>query len=345
MNIIRRLMRPEQVRELVLVFLIILLVLFFGSMIPDYYDGRTFIRVSTSVAIIAVVAMGETLVILTRNLDISVGSIVGFTAYFVGMQLVRHNDLSPALAILLSIGLGAGMGLLNGLLVSYGRVASILVTLGTLAIYRGILVQYSESKTVTAYSLPEWVVNLSSRNLFSIGGLDFRLLVGIALLVLVVFHLVLTYLPFGRRLYAIGCNPEAARIAGFPSQRIVLIAYVLCGSLAGLAGFMYLARFSNITVVAASGMEMSALAAVVVGGVSMFGGSGTLIGAFLGATLIGLLEQSLIRWLVISEFWRRAVLGFLILLAVTSDAAIMNRVRNLWTRGDARQAPTKSDNP
>jgi len=339
MSALRRYFRPEQVRELVLVVLIVALALFFGTQIQDYYTGRTFLRISTSIAIIATVAVGETLVVLTRNLDISVGSMVGFTAYFVGTQLMRHNDIAPLVAVLMAIGIGAAMGLLNGISVAYGKVPSILVTLGTLAIYRTILVEYSGAKTVVANLLPQWVLDLSSMNVFSIGELDFRLLVGLALAVVVLFQLILTYLPYGRHLYAIGSNPDAARVAGFPSQRIVLVAFVLCGALCGLAGFMFLARFSNITVVAAQGMEMEVLAAVVVGGVSIFGGSGTMIGALLGAAMIGLIDQSLIRWLVISEFWRRALLGLLILLAVEGDAVIINRLRSLWVRSELQMAP------
>jgi rhamnose transport system permease protein len=159
-------------------------------------------------------------------------------------------------------------------------------------------------------------------------------MVGVMLVVVVLFQLMLSYLPYGRRLYAIGSNPEAARIAGFPSQRIVFLAFVLCGALAGLAGFMFLARFGNITVVAGLGLELASVAAVVVGGVNIFGGSGTVIGALLGAILIDLLENSLIRWLEISEFWRDALLGMLILLAVAADAVIMNRLRDLWARSE-----------
>jgi rhamnose transport system permease protein len=135
-------------------------------------------------------------------------------------------------------------------------------------------------------------------------------------------------------LYAIGSNPEAARTAGFPAQRIVFTAFVVCGALAGLAGFMFLARFGNITVVAGLGLELSSVAAVVVGGVNIFGGSGTAIGALLGAILIDLIDNSLIRWAEISQFWRDALLGLLILLAVATDAVIMNRLRNLWARGE-----------
>jgi len=339
METIKRYLRPEQIRELSLVFLIIVTLIFFGTQIEGYFSGRTFNRITTTVAIIAVVAVGETLVILTRNYDLSVGSIVGFTAYFVGTQLANNNEIAPLAAVLLAVGVGAIMGLINGVLVSYGRVPSIIVTLGTLAIYRALLVNYSGAKTVTTDSLPQWLLDLPSANLFKIGGLDFRLMVGVALALVVIFQLVITYLPFGRRLYAIGSNPEAARTAGFPTQRIVMTAYVLCGMLSGLAGFMFLARFGNITVVAAQGMELSAIAAVVVGGVNVFGGSGTMIGALLGALMINTLEQSLIRWLQISEFWRDALLGLLILLAVATDAVIINRLRNLWARSGLQARP------
>ena len=329
---VRRYLRPEQLRELSLVFLLIVTVLFFSTQIDGFFSGRTFGRISTTVAIIAVVAIGETLVILTRNIDLSVGSIVGFTAYFVGTQLVNHNSMPPLAAIALAVCVGGTMGLINGVVVSYGRVPSIIVTLGTLAIYRTLLVNYSNAKTVLTRDLPEWLLDLPRANLFKVGELDFRLMVGVALALVVVFQLIVTYLPFGRRLYAIGSNPEAARMAGFPMQRIILTAYVVCGMLSGFAGFMFLARFGNITVVAGQGMELSAIAAVVVGGVNIFGGSGTMIGALLGALMINTLEQSLIRWLQISEFWRDALLGLLILMAVATDAVIIDRLRKFWAR-------------
>jgi rhamnose transport system permease protein len=329
---ILRAIQPEQLREITLAALIVVVVLFFSSQIQGYFSGRTFNRVTASVAIIAVVAVGQTLVVLTRNIDLSVGSIVGFSAYFVGTQLANDNMLSPVFAIALAIGLGALMGAINGALVAYGRVPAIIVTLGTLAIYRTILVDMSGAKTVVVDALPQWLKELPRTNVIQIGELDIRLMFGLAVFVVVAFQLVLVYLRFGRRLYAIGSNPEAARNAGLPTQRIVFSAFVLCGALAGLAGFMFLARFGTITVVAGQGMELQSVAAVVVGGVNIFGGSGSMIGAFLGATLIDLLEQSLIRWLRVSEFWRDALLGLLILLAVASDAVILNRLRRIWAQ-------------
>jgi rhamnose transport system permease protein len=334
MNALMRRFRPQQIRELVLVLLIFLAIFAFGTQIENYYNARFFNRISTSVAIIAVIAVGQTLVVLTRNIDLSVGSVVGFTAYFVGQQLTRNNDIAPLAAVLMAIGVGAALGAFNGVLVAYGRVPAIIVTLGTLAIYRTILVEYSDAQTVLTADLPGWILDLPRANIMSFGDLDLRVMVGVMLAVVVLFQLMLTYLPYGRRLYAIGSNPEAARIAGFPSQRIVFIAFVLCGALSGLAGFMFLARFGNITVVAGLGLELASVAAVVVGGVNIFGGSGTVIGTLLGAILIDLLENSLIRWLEISEFWRDALLGMLILLAVATDAVIMNRLRTLWARSE-----------
>jgi rhamnose transport system permease protein len=335
MNWLRRHVRPEQVRELSLLLLIIVAVIFFGSLIDSYYTSRTFNRIASSVAIITIVAVGQTLVVLTRNIDLSVGSIVGCSAYFVGTLLGNHNELSPFLAILIAVGLGAGMGVVNGILVAWGRVPSIIVTLGTLAIYRGMLVDLSGAKTVTTDSLPAWLVDLPRLTLITIGDLDLRALFLLALAIVIVFQLGTSFLTFGRRFYAIGSNPDAAVLIGLPIKRLVFIAFVLSGALAGLAGFVTLARFGNITVEAGRGLELQVVAAVVVGGVNIFGGSGTVVGAMLGAIMIGTLEQSLFR-LQISEFWRDAILGLLILLAVASDAIILQRLRALWGRADLK---------
>jgi rhamnose transport system permease protein len=329
---IRHYIRPEQIREFSLAIIIILAVLFFGTQIEGYYSARTFNRIATSVAVITVMAVGQTLVVLTRNIDLSVGSIVGLTAYYTGQQLSLQQDMSPLAAVGIAVIFGALLGGINGAIVAYARVPAIIVTLGTLAIYRGVLVEYAQAKTITTQMMPRWLLDVPRLNVFSVGELEIRAMVGLALVVMIVFQLCLTYLSFGRRLYAIGSNPEAARTVGLPSRRIVLTAYVLCGALAGLAGFMFLVRFGTITVAAGSGLELQAVAAVVVGGVNIFGGSGTMLGALLGAVVIGTLEQSLLRMPQLSEFVRDALLGLFILLAVASDAVILKQLRNLWAR-------------
>jgi rhamnose transport system permease protein len=335
MNWLRRHVRPEQIRELSLLLLIAIAVLIFGSLIDGYYTFRTFNRIASSVAIITVVAVGQTLVVLTRNIDLSVGSIVGFTAYFVGTLIAAHNGINPVLAAAIAIAIGAALGAVNGVLVAWGEVPAVVLTLGTLAIYRGVLVDLSGARTVTTDSLPQWLVNLPLLNVAPIGQLDIRAPFVFALFIVVVFQLGAAYLNFARRLYAIGSNPEAAQLIGLPMKSLVFLAFVVCGALSGLGGFMMLARFGNITVEAGRGLELSVVAAVVVGGVNIFGGSGTIIGAMLGAVLIGTLEQSLFR-LGISQFWLDAALGLLILLAVASDAVLLKRLRAFWARSELK---------
>jgi rhamnose transport system permease protein len=332
---LQRNVRPEQVREFSLLLLIVALVIFFGSMIDGYYTSRTFNRIAASVAIIIIVAVGQSLVVLTRNIDLSVGSIVGFTAFFVGTFIANNNDMNPFVAILIAIAMGGAMGAVNGVLVAWGRIPSIIVTLGTLAIYRGSLVDLSGATTVRTDSLPQWLIDLPRLNAFSIGEFEVRILFALAVVIVILFQLITSYTRFGRRLYAIGSNPDAAELIGLPVKRLIFITFVISGALAGLAGFVTLARFGNITVEAARGLELQVVAAVVVGGVNIFGGSGTVFGAMLGAILIGVIEQSLFRF-GINEFWRDAVLGLLILLAVASDAIILQRLRAFWARSDMK---------
>jgi rhamnose transport system permease protein len=149
---------------------------------------------------------------------------------------------------------------------------------------------------------------------------------------LVVFQLLISFTRFGRLLYAVGSNREAAEVGGLPTQRIILSTFIMSGAIAGFGGFMFLVRYGDLTPAAAQGMELQVIAAAVVGGVSTNGGSGTMIGALLGAMMINLLQQSLLRWLVISNFWVGALLGLLILVSVTIDAVIINRLRAIWAR-------------
>lgn len=332
MEQLKRYVRPEQLRELSLVVLIGLILLFFSSQIEGYFSPRIFNRVTSDVAIIAVVALGETLVLLTRNYDLSVGSVVGLTAFFVGKQLTAYPELDPTAAMSLAVAAGAFLGLINGLLVAYARIPSIIVTLGTLAIYRATLVAYPGNKMVLINDLPQWITDLGQMQLFSVGEFNIRPVVAGALVLFIIFQLVTLYTRFGRRLYAIGSNPEAARVGGLPSERIVLSAFILCGAIAGLAGFLYLVRFGNLNTAAAQGIELDAIAAAVVGGISTNGGKGTVMGTLLGALMINLLQQSLLRWLVISNFWVEALLGLLILIAVLIDSVIITRLSELWSK-------------
>jgi rhamnose transport system permease protein len=331
-------LRPERLRELSLLVVLAVAVLVFSLLIDNYLGGSFFNRVTTSVAITAILAAGQTIVILTRNIDLSVGSIVGVTAYVTGEYLHSHPDLAPVLAVGYAVAIGAGLGLLNGALVAYARVPSIIVTLGTLAIFRTWLINHSDSRTITSDGLPRWVLDLPNSTVVSFGEWDLRTVVVGAVGLIVVLQLMLGGLKWGRWVYAVGSNPDAARQAALPVERVILGAFVASGALAGLAGFLFLSRFGTITVNAGNGLELQAVAAAVVGGVNIFGGSGTLIGSLLGALLINLLDLSLLRVPGLSEFWRDAVLGALILGAVAVDFLLGKRIGRITSRARGRPA-------
>lgn len=323
---------PTTLRLTALLVVLGLVLAFFASQVDNYFTPRLFNRISSSVAIMALIACAQTLVILTRNIDLSIGSVVGFTAFATGSLVSTHPDIQPLLLAGYAMAVGAGFGVVNGLLVAYARVPSIIVTLATMAIFRSALVEYSDAKSITTDALPTWLTEFPNTPLFQIGAVEFRAAFVVAVVVVMIVHVALTRLRPARRLYAVGSNPEAAELAGINLRATVFVAFVLAGALAGLGGFMFLARFGNITVVAGLGFELKSVAAAVVGGVNIFGGSGSVIGALLGAVLVDTIDTSLVRWELVSEFWREAVLGALILTAVAVDQIIGRRLMALRQR-------------
>ena len=324
---------PQTLRLVALGLALLATILFFATQIEGYLSPRMFNRISTSAAVVLPIAVGQAIVIMTRNIDLSVGSIMGVVAYITGQTLSAMPDLHPVLTVLLCMAIGAGFGALNGLLIAFGRVPSIIVTLGTLALFRSFLVEWSDAKTITTASLPQWLVDLPSANAFSIGDLDIRVTVVLALAAVLVTGFALTFYRPARRFYAVGSNPDAAVMAGINANRVVFTAFVLAGAFAGLSGFLFLAKFGNITVVAGLGYELKSIAAVVVGGVSIMGGSGSMIGVLMGALLVDTIDNSLTRWAVVSEFWRDALLGGLIMAAVTLDTLASRQLARLRKGG------------
>lgn len=338
MRVRRRRLRPERLKELTLVGLIVLSLFLFNFLIDNYLQGRFFNRIAISVAITALLAAGEAVVIIARQVDLSVGSIVGVSAFVTGDILSANQGMPPVVAVAIATAIGAVLGLFNGVLIAYAKVPAIVVTLGTLAIYRAVLTEFAGGKTIVTADLPDWVVNLPRNTIASWGDFDLRLMFLIALLVALALQLVLARMRAGRILYAVGSNPDAARQAGLPQARTTLLAFVVCGALAGLAGFMFLGQFGTVNVTAGATFELAAIAAAVVGGVSIQGGSGTVIGAFLGAILIEILDLSLVRVPQVSEFWRDAVLGVLILGAIILDVGVAKRFRRRGPKATERGA-------
>lgn len=308
---------PQTLRLIALGLALLAVVLFFSTQIDSYLSARMFNRISTSAAVVLPIAVGQAIVVITRNIDLSIGSIMGVVAYMVGEAMAIWPGMHPVLVVALAMGLGAVAGAINGVLVAWGRVPSIIVTLGTLALFRTFLVEHGNAKTITADALPQWIVDLPQASLISYGDWDLRVTVVLAVAACLVVGLALSRLRSARRFFAVGSNPDAAVMAGINSARVVFLAFVLSGALAGLAGFIFLAKFGNITVVAGMGMELKAVAAVVVGGVSIMGGSGSMLGVLIGTVLVDTIDNSLTRLPWLSEFWRDALLGMLIMAAVT----------------------------
>lgn len=328
---------PQTLRLVALFLALLATVLFFSTQIDGYLSGRMFNRIATSAAVVLPIAVGQAIVVMTRNIDLSAGSTLGVVAYITGQTLGTMPDLHPALVVLMAMAFGAAAGAINGILIAFGRVPSIIVTLGTLALFRSFLVEYSNATTITTASLPVWLVDLPQKVLFSLGPLEMRLTVVLALAVCVIVGLALSRLRVARRFLAVGSNPDAAQMAGINSAWVVFVAFVLSGALAGLSGFIFLAKFGNITVVAGLGFELKSIAAVVVGGVSIMGGSGSILGVLMGTVLVDTIDNSLTRWDLVSEFWRDALLGMLIMAAVTVDTLASRSLTRLRGRSGGGQ--------
>jgi len=278
------------------------------------------------------VATGQTLVLVTRNVDLSVGSVLGLSAYLAGDLLSGHPGMPLPVVFLLGVALGAACGLLNGILVTWGQVPALVVTLGTLYMFRGIAFLWTNGSQVNAETLPDSFLNLGTDSILGV-----PILVIIALVVLLAVGQWLRDFRAGRELYAIGSNPEGARLAGVRSERRVLTAFVLAGALAGLGGVLFTARFGTVDATAGVGYELTVIAAAVVGGVAIFGGTGSVYGAALGALLLGTITSSLIV-LKVEAFWQQAAIGALLLLAIAFDRLVGVRVETALRRRSALRA-------
>lgn len=271
-------------------------------------------------ALIALLGVGETLVIVTRNVDLSVGSIVGLSAYVVGDVFKHHHGTPVVLGFVIAIAIGAAIGAVNGLITTVARVPSLVVTLAMLYIVRGVDGVIVNGKTIDPASIPTAFTAVGYRTVLGIPWLA----VIVAVVVAVAGYAMRSFRS-SRDLYGIGSNPQAAALAGIPAGRRVFTAFLISGALAGLAGALFLALHAQIDVTGGSGYELTVIAAVVVGGVAIFGGSGTVLGAALGAVLLNTINQALVASKV-SSFWSEAVAGFLLLAAIAFDRWLSLRV-------------------
>jgi rhamnose transport system permease protein len=313
------------VRETSIFLFIILLIILVSLRSPYFLTVENFRDIFLDIAILSMVAIGQMMVVITRGIDLSVGSGIGFSAMAIGMYVSAHWGIPPWVAVLMGIGLGILMGGFNGLVVTVGRVPPIIVTLGTLSIYRGLVYVVSQGAWVDAHELPLAFKEFTIRHILGIPAL-----VIFAVIVAVIFYYFMNHTRTGRQIYAVGSNPAAAQLAGINVNRIIFLVFVLSGVLYGMGGVMWVSRYANAANNTALGWELQSVAAVVIGGVSIFGGTGTLPGVLLGSFLLGIINNA-VNLVGISPFWKQVLYGAVILLAVIADSLISRRLQRTLT--------------
>jgi len=272
-------------------------------------------------SIFFVLAVGEAFVIISKHVDLSVGSALGLTAFSVGMINIAWPGLPVVLAFVIGIAIGAVLGLFNGVLVAVAKVPGMVITLGTMYAYRGIDVVWAGSTRINASQLNPDLLNLG---VSSLPGVRIPYITVIAIVAVALAAWYLGSTRSGREYYAIGSAPEAAVLYGLPTRRRMLVAFTISGACAGLAGVLFVARYGTIASNAGTGYELQAIGAAVIGGVAIVGGSGTAVGAAFGGFLLATINSSL-PVLGVQDFWQQAVLGALILGAIILDRVMARR--------------------
>ena len=301
-------------RELLLGLIIVGMILGFSIRADNFASPGNLANIFNDTSILIILALGQMVVVLTKSIDLSVAANLAFTGMAVAMLDSTYPGLPLALLIVLAIGIGAMLGAINGLLVWALQIPPIVVTLGTLTIYRGMTFVLSGGAWVNAHQMQPDFLGIPRMLVL---GLPILSWVAIAVVILVGF--ILTRTPFGRSAYAAGGNPVAAVYAGIDVGRARFLAFVLSGALAGLSGYLWVSRYAVAYVDIAVGFELDSVAANVIGGVSIAGGIGTVIGTVLGALFLGVIKNAL-PVIGISPFAQMAISGIVIVLAVVFNA-------------------------
>ncbi len=298
-----------------LLFAIVCALLFVVSLrYGDFVQPGNLVNVFTDTSPLMILALGQMIVILTRCIDLSVAANLALCGMVVAMLNTAAPELPVLFTLLIAIALGAALGAVNGLLVWKLDIPPIVVTLGTMTIYRGLIFLISDGQWINAHEMSE------SFTLFPrtpIAGLP--VLAWIAVVIIVAVGLFLSRTSTGRAFYAVGGNPNAAVYAGIDVGRTQCIAFMLSGALAGLCGYLWVARYAVAYVDIAAGFELEVVAACVIGGVAINGGIGTVAGAVLGALFLGIIKNAL-PVIHVSPFWQMAISGLAIVVAVAFNA-------------------------
>lgn len=307
-------------REFPVTMALVLLVLGTWLVNPRFLSAQGLKDLLLNATIIMIMAAGQALIISTRSVDLSAGSVLGLTAFLTGTLFADVPGIPIVAVFAAGIVFGAVLGALNGALVTTAKVPAMVITLGTLYVFRGANNWWAGSQQYFAGDRPEAFGNLSVSTVLGV-----PIITIIAIVVIVMVTLAQRYTRSGRDLYAIGSDPAAAVVYGIPVSRRVFSAFVLNGALVGLAGVLYASRFNSVGATTGTGMELEVVAAAVVGGVAIVGGVGTAAGAAIGALLLTTITGALTA-VGVDKFWQQAVVGVLILASIVIDRlAVLRR--------------------
>lgn len=311
--------RLVSVREIPVLLALFIVLVVTGIANPQFVSASGAQDIFLGVAVIATLSVGMTFVITMRHIDLSVGSTAGFTAYMIGKMSAHHHGLVTSLLVALGIGLIVGAA--NGFLVAYLRLPSLVVTLASLWIVRGVFDQIAGGDTVTDNQVP---VALGYLGRHSFANIPYIFIIAFVLILVASFFM--RSVRPARDLYAMGSNPPASELAGIPVARRTFFAFLASGAVSGLGGAILLARFHSADSNSGLGLELNVIAACVVGGVAIAGGVGTPYGALIGALLLQSITQAL-GALGVSQFWQLAVNGTLLISAISLDRYLTLRVK------------------
>ncbi|ALB72344.1 branched-chain amino acid ABC transporter permease [Cronobacter muytjensii ATCC 51329] len=297
-------------REALLALVIALMLLMTGSRMPSFLAPANLVEIFNDTAILIILALGQMMVLLTKGIDLSMAANLALTGMIVALINAHHPDISVALLLILATLLGLLMGAINGLLVWKLGIPAIVVTLGTMSVYRGIIFLLSDGAWVNAHQMSGNFLGLPRTPVL---GLPLLGWCAIAALLLVSYFL--RYSRTGRALYTAGGNATAAYYTGINAGKMQFISFCLSGALAGFCGYLWISRFAVAYVDVANGFELQIVAACVIGGISTMGGIGRVAGCLLGALFLGVINNAL-PVIGVSPFWQMAVSGVVIVVAV-----------------------------
>lgn len=307
-------------REFDVFIVIVVVMIVVGLRNPTFFTKENWKDMLMYVSILAFISIGQMMTIITGGIDLSVGSVLALSGMSVGMIMRENASLHPVILILIGIIIGLGCGLLNGLLIGKGKIPPLIATLATMSIYRGLVVVVSRSRWVAYGDITAGFRLIARGSILGVNNLMFS-----AVIIAIVSYYFLNHTRKGREIYAFGDHQEAAKFVGINGANINILVYAISGMLAGFGGVLWVSRVHTAQANTALGFEMQTIASCVIGGVSIFGGVGSVTGVLLGTLLFGVILNAL-ELIGIVDFWKLSVQGFVILLAVMFDAIISHRV-------------------